>query len=71
MTLIKLLINRSRTKKYSHYFITILELIVLKIKIVGDITPLHHRDYDGKRVNIRLTDNKKMKLSYINLKLIF
>lgn len=29
----------------------------IKINIVGNITKLHHQDYDGKRVNIRLIDN--------------
>ena len=29
----------------------------IKIRIVGNITRLHHQDYDGKRVNIELSDN--------------
>ncbi len=29
----------------------------IKIEIVGNITPLHHQDYDGKRVHIRISDN--------------
>ena len=28
----------------------------IKIKIIGKIEPLHHQDYDGKRVYITLTD---------------
>ena len=28
----------------------------IKIKITGKIEPLHHQDYDGKRVYIQLTD---------------
>lgn len=28
----------------------------ITIKIVGNITRLHHQDYDGKRVNIKLSD---------------
>ena len=30
----------------------------IKIKIIGKIEPLHHQDYDGKRVYITLTDKK-------------
>lgn len=29
----------------------------IKIKIIGKIEPLHHQDYDGKRVYIQLTDS--------------
>ena len=29
----------------------------IHIEIVGRITPLHHQDYDGKRVFIKITDN--------------
>ena len=29
----------------------------IDIKIVGEIKPLHHQDYDGKRVNILINDN--------------
>lgn len=29
----------------------------VKINVIGDITKLHHQDYDGKRVNISLIDN--------------
>lgn len=29
----------------------------IKIEIVGNIIPLHHQDYDGKRVNIKISDN--------------
>lgn len=28
------------------------------IQIAGDIKPLHHQDYDGKRVHLRITDNQ-------------
>lgn len=31
----------------------------INISIVGTITRLHHQDYDGKRVNIRLSDEFK------------
>ena len=30
----------------------------LKIEIIGNIIPLHHQDYDGKRVLIKISDNK-------------
>ncbi len=29
----------------------------IKIDIIGKITPLHHQDYDGKRVNLKISDN--------------
>jgi len=29
----------------------------VKIKVTGKIEPLHHQDYDGKRVNLKMTDN--------------
>ena len=29
----------------------------IKINIMGKIVPLHHQDYDGKRVNLKITDN--------------
>jgi predicted nucleotidyltransferase component of viral defense system len=29
----------------------------IKIEIVGKIMPLHHQDYDGKRVHIKINDN--------------
>lgn len=29
----------------------------LKIEIIGNIIPLHHQDYDGKRVLIKISDN--------------
>ncbi|MBO5005301.1 MAG: nucleotidyl transferase AbiEii/AbiGii toxin family protein [Clostridia bacterium] len=35
----------------------------IKIKIVGKIEPLHHQDYDGKRVYIQLTDKNKYSIS--------
>lgn len=35
----------------------------IKIKITGKIEPLHHQDYDGKRVFIQLTDNNKYSIS--------
>ena len=35
----------------------------VKIKVIGKIEPLHHQDYDGKRVNIQLTDKNKYSIS--------
>ena len=35
----------------------------VKIKVVGKIEPLHHQDYDGKRVHIQLIDSKKYSIS--------
>ena len=35
----------------------------IKIKIIGKIEPLHHQDYDGKRVYIQLTDKNKYSIS--------
>lgn len=35
----------------------------IKIKIIGKIEPLHHQDYDGKRVYIQLTDKNKYTIS--------
>lgn len=35
----------------------------VKIKVVGKIEPLHHQDYDGKRVYIQLTDKNKYSIS--------
>ena len=35
----------------------------IEIKITGKIEPLHHQDYDGKRVYIELTDNNKYSIS--------
>lgn len=35
----------------------------IKIKIIGKIEPLHHQDYDGKRVYIQLTDKHKYTIS--------
>ena len=35
----------------------------IKIKIVGKIEPLHHQDYDGKRVYIQLADKNKYSIS--------
>lgn len=29
----------------------------IKINIMGEITKLHHQDYDGKRVNLKISDN--------------
>lgn len=29
----------------------------INIEIIGNITPLHHQDYDGKRVHIKIKDN--------------
>lgn len=29
----------------------------IKIEVVGNIVPLHHQDYDGKRVHIKISDN--------------
>ena len=45
----------------------------VKIKVTGKIEPLHHQDYDGKRVYIQLTDNhrysvsSKLDIGYINI----
>ena len=35
----------------------------IKIKVIGKIEPLHHQDYDGKRVYIQLTDKNKYSIS--------
>ena len=35
----------------------------IKIEIMGKIKPLHHQDYDGKRVLIKLTDTSNNSLS--------
>ncbi len=35
----------------------------IKIKITGKIEPLHHQDYEGKRVYIELTDNNNYSIS--------
>ena len=35
----------------------------IKIKITEKIEPLHHQDYDGKRVYIQLTDRNKYSIS--------
>ena len=35
----------------------------VKIKVTGKIEPLHHQDYDGKRVYIQLTDNHRYSIS--------
>lgn len=35
----------------------------VKIKIIGNIEPLHYQDYDGKRVNIQITDSNKYSIS--------
>ena len=35
----------------------------VKIKVTGKIEPLHHQDYDGKRVYIELTDKNKYSIS--------
>ena len=35
----------------------------VKIKIVGQITELHHQDYNGKRVNVELIDSNKFSIS--------
>ena len=35
----------------------------IKIKITGKIEPLHHQDYDGKRVYIQLTDKNRYSIS--------
>ena len=35
----------------------------IKIKITGKIEPLHHQDYDGKRVYVQLTDKNKYSIS--------
>ena len=29
----------------------------IKMSVIGKIIPLHHQDYDGKRVNLKITDN--------------
>ena len=34
----------------------------ITIEIVGNITRLHHQDYDGKRVNIKISDNYNNKI---------
>ncbi len=49
-------------------FINILDKVDdgIKIEIVGKIVPLHHQDYDGKRVYINLTDNYN---NILNIKL--
>ena len=35
----------------------------VKINVIGKIEPLHHQDYDGKRVYIELTDKNKYSIS--------
>lgn len=35
----------------------------VKIKIVGKIEPLHHQDYDGKRIYVQLIDKNKYTIS--------
>lgn len=35
----------------------------IKIKVVGQITELHHQDYNGKRVNVELIDYNKFSIS--------
>ena len=35
----------------------------IKIKVTGKIEPLHHQDYDGKRVYIELTDSNNYSIS--------
>jgi len=35
----------------------------IKIKVIGKIEPLHHQDYDGKRVYIQLTDNNNYSIN--------
>ncbi len=35
----------------------------VKIKVTGKIEPLHHQDYDGKRVYIQLTDSHHYSIS--------
>ncbi len=35
----------------------------VKIKVTGKIEPLHHQDYDGKRVYIQLTDSHRYSIS--------
>ncbi len=35
----------------------------VKIKVIGKIEPLHHQDYDGKRVYIELKDKNKYSIS--------
>ena len=35
----------------------------IKIKVIGKIEPLHHQDYEGKRVYIQLTDSNKYSIS--------
>ena len=35
----------------------------IKIKVTGKIEPLHHQDYDGKRVYIQLTDKNHYSIS--------
>ena len=35
----------------------------IKIKIIRKIEPLHHQDYDGKRVYIQLTDSNKYSIN--------
>ena len=34
----------------------------VSISIIGRIKPLHHQDYDGKRVSVKLEDKNKFKL---------
>ena len=29
----------------------------IKVEVIGKIVPLHHQDYDGKRVNLKIEDN--------------
>ena len=41
----------------------ILTIDGVKIKVTGKIEPLHHQDYDGKRVYIELTDKNKYSIS--------
>ena len=35
----------------------------IKIKIIGNIEPLHHQDYDGKRVYIQLIDKNRYSIN--------
>ena len=34
----------------------------IRIEVIGEITPLHHQDYDGKRVYVRMSDNFNNKI---------
>lgn len=50
--------------KYSLHDKSIIKLIKIlkdgiKVEVIGKIVPLHHQDYDGKRVNLKIEDDFK------------